>query len=157
MKKLILILTPVVILLIALSVGCSKDKSNPAEPQSNVPAELQGTWYFQSATVGGNSIPLGTVLGWDQGTVAARFTVGSDESLVYEELNAADSVVWTETGTFTVDGNSATLSLTEDNDGPIVPPFTLSGTWSLNQAGDELTINGTYNSIPIVVIAVRNP
>lgn len=157
MKTLKLNLIPAVILLITLSAGCGKDKTNPTGPESNVPAELQGTWYFQSVTVYGYPADLGDILDWDSTVVAARFTVGSDESVVYQELDAADSVVWTQTGTFTVDGDSATLTFTEDDDGPIVPPLTLSGTWSLNQAGDELMINGTYNSIPIVVVAVRNP
>jgi hypothetical protein len=152
MNNLKFILIPAVILLIALCAGCGKDDDNPAGPQNNVPAELLGTWYYQSATINGVQVPLGFVLGWDQGTVSARFTVGADESFVYEELNAADSVVWTESGTFTVDGNNATITITQNDDGPVEPPDVLSGTWSFDEASDRLTLNTIYSSI----IAVRN-
>ena len=144
------------ILFISLAPGCGKDDNNPAAPTGDVPAELLGTWYYQSASINGVQVPLGFILGWDQGTVSARFTVGSDESFIYEELNADAAVVWTESGTFTVDGNSATITITENDDGPVDPPEVLSGTWSFNEAANQLTLNTTYNNIAVVFVAVRN-
>jgi len=153
MKKAKLILPWAVIFLFLLSAGCGKDDDNPAGPQNTVPAELVGTWLYDSATLNGVPFGLGLLLGWEPGTEAARFTVGSDRSFVYEELDADSAVVWTEWGTFTVSGNNATISVTENDDGPVDPPEIMSGTWTVN--GDTLTLITSYQGATVVLIAVK--
>ena len=155
MNKTKLILGCALALLIALSAGCGKDDDNPAAPQDNVPAELVGTWYYESGTLNGEPRDLSFLLRWESGTEAARFTVGSDRSFVNEELDADSAVVWTETGTFTVDGNNATITVTETDDGPVQPPEVMSGTWALNEAQDQLTLTTSFLGMPVVLIAVR--
>lgn len=141
-------------LLLTLIGACGKDKNSTSpDNNSNVPAELLGTWNYQSATINGVPISLALILQWEVGTVAARFTVYEDGSLTNEELNDNGEVVWTEHGTITVSGDSATIALTSDNDGPINPPDTLSGTWQLD-AGD-LVLTTTYNEATVVLIATR--
>lgn len=148
-----LILSWAVISLLIIPIGCGKDDNNPAGPQHNIPAELVGGWLYDSATVGGVPWSLGLILGWEPGTVAARFTVGEDGSLVYEELDADSTVVWTEWGTFAVDGNTATLTITENDDGPLPEPQVLTGSWVLN--GDTLTLTTIYQGATVVLTAVR--
>ena len=156
MNNLKSILVLAVIILTSLVSGCSEDKKSSTAPvESNIPQDLLGTWYYQSATVNGVPVALSYVLQWDEGTVAARFTVGSDGSLVNEELDDNDEVVWTETGTITIDGDNATITITADDDGPIDPPDVLSGTWSLNDDGDELTLTGDYLGYPVIFVTVR--
>jgi len=142
----------VVILSFILAAGCGKD-DNPAEPQNNVPAELVGGWLWESATVGGVPWSLALLFQWQPGTEAARFMVGSDGSLVYEELDADSVVVWTEWGTFTVDGNTATLTITENDDGPLPEPQVITGSWVLN--GDTLTLTTIYQGATVVLTAVK--
>jgi len=149
--KVILVLATICLLLIL--VGCGKDDNNPAGPQNNVPAELVGGWLYDSATLNGGPFSLALLLGWDPGTEAARFMVGADESFIYEELDADSAVVWTESGTFTVDGNTATITVTENDDGPVNPPDILSGTWAVS--GDTLTLSTTYLGATVVLTAVR--
>lgn len=148
------ILSGIIICMLILPFGCGKD-DNPAGPQNNVPAELVGTWYYESGTLNGNPQELSFLLQWNPGTEYARFTVGSDRSFVYEELDVDSVVVWTESGTFTVNGNNATISVTENDDGPVNPPDVLSGTWSLNANQDELTLSTTFLNMPVVLVAVK--
>jgi hypothetical protein len=143
----------IAIVSLMLAAGCGKDDNNPTDPGDSVPSELVDTWLYQSVTLNGVPWSLGQLLGWDPGTVAARFTVGSDESFVYEELDTDSAVVWTEWGTFTVDGNSATITRTENDDGPINPPETRSGTWAVN--GDTLSLNTIEQGVTAAFIAVR--
>jgi len=153
MIKAKVILVSAITCLLLLPLGCGKNDNNPAGPQNNIPAELVGGWLCQSATVGGVPWSLGLILGWEPGTVAARFTVGEDGSLVYEELDADSAVVWTEWGTFAVDGNTATLTITENDDGPLPEPEVLTGTWAV--AGDTLTMTTVYQGATVVLTAIR--
>jgi hypothetical protein len=153
MNKVKLILPLVVICLLLLSAGCGKDDDNPAGPQNNVPAELVGGWLWESATLGGVPWSLALLLQWQPGTEAARFTVGSDGSLVSEELDADSAVVWTEWGTITVNGNTATLTITENDDGPLPDPKIFSGTWAVD--GNTLTLTTIYQGAAVVLTAVR--
>ncbi|UCE66465.1 MAG: hypothetical protein JSU85_00190 [Candidatus Zixiibacteriota bacterium] len=153
MNKVKAILLLVFICMLLLTAGCGKDDDNPAAPENNVPAELVGMWLYESATLNGVPFGLGLLLGWEPGTVAARFTVGSDRSFLYEELDADSAVVWTEWGTFTVDGNTATITRTENDAGPMNPPEIMSGTWTLS--GDTLVLTTSYEGLTVVLTAVR--
>lgn len=148
------VVIPALIGILILSSGCGKDKSTNNPPESNIPQELLGTWTYQSATINGVPISLALILGWEQGTVSARFTVSQDGSFVYEELDANGDVIWTEYGTFEVNGNTATISITSDTDGPIdPPPDPMTGTWQVE--GNTLTLTTDYNGATVVLTATR--
>ena len=129
-----------------LAAGCGNDDDNPTDPGNNVPAELVGTWYLDSATANGTPISPGAIFLWSDSTEAARIIVGADGSLIYEEMDADSTVIRTENGTFMVDGNSATITISQ---------LELNGTWALNESQDELTLSTTYLGAQIVLVAVK--
>jgi hypothetical protein len=153
MKSIQIFVVFLAVLLMLIIAGCGKDKDTSTEPEVSVPPELVATWTYQSATVNGFPVSLALVLGWHQGMASARCTVNEDESFVYEELDSADVVQWTESGTFTVVGNNATITITSNDDGPVEPPEVLSGTWALSE--NELTLTVTMEEITVVLIATK--
>ena len=153
MNKFGLIMPWAVICLLLLSAGCGKDDDNPAGPQGNVPVEIVGGWLYESATLNGVPFSLALLLQWEPETEFARFMVGADESFVYEELDTDSTVVWTESGTFTVNGSIVTITVTENDDGPVDPPHILSGNWAV--AGDTLTLTTIYQGATVVITTVR--
>lgn len=156
MKSIRIISGLLIILSFFIIANCGDDKNTSTDPESSVPPELIGTWTYQSATIDEHPIHLGFVLFWHSGTVSARFTIGADGSFFNEELDSAGVVHWTENGTFTVDGNNATITLTSNDDGAIEPPKVLSGTWALNENENELTMTTTLEEAIIVLIATKD-
>jgi hypothetical protein len=139
-------------LLLVIGPGCGKD-DGPTDSGPVVPAELVDTWVYQSATINGMPINLSVILQWHIGTESAQFTVGEDGSFVDEELDGNGEVNWFKMGTFTVDGNTATITVTTDSDGPVEPPDTLTGTWVVD--GDELTLTTEYMGATVVFVTIR--
>ncbi len=132
--------------------GCGEDKDSTG-PDTSIPAGLIATWTYQSATINEQEINLGIVLQWQEGTVSARFTVSDDGTFVNEELDIEETVQWTESGTFTVSDNNATITITSDSDGPVEPPDIMSGTWALD--GNLLTLTTTMEGFTVVLVAVK--
>jgi len=151
-SRAIYIVLPALVISLIIAACGDKDK-NPTGSQNSIPSELLGVWIYQSATINGVPISLALILGWEVGTVSARFTVGEDGSFVNEELNANNEVVWTENGTLAVTGDSAIIAVTSNNNGPIDPPDTLAGTWQLN--GNLLALTTIYNQATVVLTAGR--
>ncbi len=137
---------------VVIITGCGED-NDPTGPDTSIPAGLIATWTYQSATIGGQEINLGIALQWQEGTVSARFMVSDDGTFVNEELDIADTVQWTERGTFTVSDNNATITITSDSDGPVDPPDIMSGTWALN--GNLLTLTTSMEGLAVVIVAVK--
>jgi hypothetical protein len=141
-------------LLILLSTVFSCDNNDlPPEPGPSIPSELIGIWLYESATANGVPVSLDFILQWHEGTESARFTLGADGSFLYEELDFEGGIVWIESGTFDVNGNNATITVTEDSDGPVDPPDILSGTWSIS--GDELTLSTVVLDVTVEFICSR--
>ena len=132
--------------------GCGEDKDSTG-PDTSIPAGLIATWTYQSASINEQEINLGIVLQWHEGTVSARFTVSDDGTFVNEELDIEETVQWTESGTITISGNNATITITSDSDGPVDPPDIMSGTWALN--GNILTLTTTMEGLTVVIVAVK--
>ncbi len=108
MKSIRIIAILAMIFLVAVVADCGKDNDSTG-PDTSIPAGLVATWTYQSAEINGWPVPnLGLFLGWQEGTVSARFTVSADGTFVNEELDSDDMVIWTENGTFTVSDNQAT-------------------------------------------------
>ena len=145
-----------VIAVLALSltmVSCSDKDDTPTQPGESIPQELVDTWLYQSASINDVPVGLALVLQWQPETESAIFTVGSDESFIYEELHSDGTNIWTEIGTIEINGDNATITVTEDTDGPVAPPDILDGSWSLD--GDILSLSTTLESLIVVMTAVR--
>lgn len=133
-------------------VNCGDD-DNATGPDNGIPAGLIATWTYQSATI--NEVPVGLefALQWHEGAVSARFTISADGTFVNEELDSDGMVIWTESGTFSVSGSNATITITSDSDGPVDPPDIMSGTWALD--GNELTLTTNLDQLIVVLIATK--
>lgn len=142
-----------IVLLMTICLSACGDKNKVTEPEASVPPQLAGTWLFQSATINGLPTSLPFTLEWKQGSVSARFTVSSNGSYLYEELAADSSVNWFRSGTFTVDGDSAVISVTSDSDGPVNPPSELRGTWRFE--GEVLVLRTIVEGLVIELYAVK--
>jgi len=139
-------------LLVVIIAGCGKDDDSTG-PDTSIPAELIATWTYQSATINEIPVSLGLALQWHEGTVSARFTISDDGTFVNEELDSDGMLIWTESGTFTVSGNNATITITSNSDGPVNPPDVMSGTWALD--GNELTLTTTLEGLTVVIVATK--
>ena len=139
------------ILSLFIIVGCSNDKST--EPEVTIPQELVATWIYQSAIYNGMPIHPGFLLGWLQATATARFTVNEDGTYIYEELDSSEVVIWTESGTAEVDGDSTVITITNNDDGPVEPPEIFDATWAIYE--DELTLTTIIEGNTVVFVATR--
>lgn len=134
--------------LTVVGIGCSDDdkgaNSNGAPPNlTSVPSDLIATWTFQSATINNVTVDdLSMVLPWAENTAHARISIKGDESFVFENVDADDNVLLTETGSFTVDSNG--FSLTGDDE------LSLSGNWAVS--GDSLTLTGPLEGYPHLTV-----
>jgi len=144
----------IMVAIVVPALNCGKDDKAPTEQDGAMPQELLGRWVYQSATVNDIPISLAFILGWNDETVSARFSVSEDESFLYEELDSSDAVIWTANGTFIVQGDSATITITNNDDGPVDPPNIMSGTWAVE--GNQLTLTTTYNSLQVILIATKD-
>ncbi len=152
MKSIRIMVIMSMIIPVVIISGCGEDK-DPIGPDTSIPAELVAIWTYQSASINQQEINLGIVLQWQEGTVSARFTVSDNGTFVNEELDIEETVQWTESGTFTVDGNNATITITSDSDGPVEPPDIMSGTWALN--GNLLTLTTTLEGLTVMIVAAK--
>lgn len=136
--------------LVALThVNCKKDSANPATAQS----QLVGTWNPQSATVNGTATPVSQAMSWVAGAVAARLVINSNGSFSYTELDGANTVLYSNAGTYTTSGASATLTYTTENGQPINPPVTQSLTWTVS--GSQLTTTTSVSGNTIVIVYAK--
>lgn len=131
-------------------ISCKKDEANPAAGATN---QLVGNWNPQSATVNGAASTPAIALQWVNGTVAARLVVNANASFTYSEMDAANAVLYSESGTFTTNGNSLTLTFTSANGQPVNPPVVRTRTWAI--AGNQLTITATEGGNTVVIIYVK--
>ena len=139
-------LIALVVLAVGFTVGCSDDNKGTNSNGNSVPSELIATWTFQSATVGDMTIDLEYILPWEEGTAHARIRINDDKTCVFKNVAADSTVLLTETGSFSVDGNS--FSLTGFEELPIS-----GGNWAVS--GDSLTLTAPVAGRAIKLIATR--
>jgi hypothetical protein len=114
-----------------LLVGCSG--ADDDESGSGIaPAELYGTWVFQSVTVNGVPQALGDVLDWQAGTVAASMSIASNGFSI-SEVDSGGQETHYEAGFVYVEGNEMELNIFGPNR---TTEETISGTYTLS--GDTL-------------------
>jgi len=121
------ILTTYIVLFGLIAVGCNDDDSDPLDPQGGPPpAEMIGTWTFQSVTVDGAAASLPDVLEWQPSAVAARLMVQANGAYVYEEVDANGGQLWFESGFVFVDGSEIDINVLLDGDGAVNETSTLT-------------------------------
>ena len=136
MKLSKLMLGLIILLPILVCLGCGDDddgitKSDP------IPANLVGTWWFNSATENGDPITYTELNYSDSGvTQSVTFTANGDWNLV--EYDSDMDTVYTGSGTFSVSGNQLTITVKAENGQPVTPPQTSTSTYAVS--GDILTI-----------------
>jgi hypothetical protein len=133
-----------------LLVGCSGSEDD--ESGSGIPpAELQGTWEFQSVTVNGAPQALGDALDWQPGTVAARMEIGSNGFSI-SEVDSGGQQTYYEAGFVYVDGNEMELNIFGPGG---ITEETIPGTYTLS--GDTLifttVVEGDTIAITLTLMA----
>lgn len=150
------VLSLFVVVLLSVT-GCKKDSgpaNNTGGTSGTPPPQLVGVWIAQSATVNGSPTALGIVLQWEAGVVSAQVSVMANGSYKYDELDASNQVVYTQSGTIAVAGTSITMTATSENGNPVNPPtLFLAGTWSVT--GNQLTVSTTVSGNAIVITFVK--
>jgi len=115
-----------------LLVGCGTDDPTDVE-DSPPPADMIGTWIFQSVTENGVPTTLALAMEWLPGTVESSLRIEANGAYFVEDLDAAGGQVWFESGFVIVnlETNEMELNVQLDSDGPsseVTPlSFTLSG------------------------------
>jgi hypothetical protein len=140
----------VVLLAIGLVFSsCKKDSTNPA----GTAPTINGTWTITSATVNGQPADPAQIFEYVQDAVSARFTFGADGRFTYEEMDAQGRTLYRQTGTFAVNGQSVTITITEENGQPLQQPVILSGTWAIT--GNQLTFTTQIQGNTVVLVFTR--
>jgi hypothetical protein len=116
-----------------------------------IPSALVGTWTPQSATVNGTATPVNVALNFVSSAVKANFVLGANGSYTYQELDAGNAVVWSETGTIAVSGQNITIKITATNGTALPAPVSFTGTWALSGSQVSLTLNQSGSIVVLVL------
>lgn len=148
-RSLLLTLTAFVL---GVFIGCSGDDrgtngKKSSTDENRIPSELVGTWTFQSVSVNDIEIELKYLFPWEPNTESIRIIVSSDGTYVFENVAGNGTVLFTDTGTFLVDGDTFQLSGTEEQ--PIS-----GGTWAVSENQLILTAT-TSQGYLLVVVATK--
>ena len=117
-------------LALVMASGCSDDSSPTNGGGDTLPAEVVATCDYQSVIVNGWAEALEDVMEWDANTVRATLVINSDGSYRYSEWNASDQELWWESGIVSVNGANITVTPTANSDGS--PSAAWTGTWTVN-------------------------
>ena len=136
MKLSKLMLGLIILLPILILHGCGDDddgvtNSNP------IPANLVGTWWFNSATENGEPITY-TELNYSDSGVTQSVTFNANGTYSLVEYNDQMDTVYSQSGTFSVSGNQLTITVKVEYGQPVTPPQTSTSTYAVS--GDILTI-----------------
>jgi hypothetical protein len=129
-------------MLVLLVAGCGKkdDDNNPIGPSHN-PA-LVGTWVTVLYELFGEEIPPNT-----EPLPLIEVTLEEDGTLEYTRTLGEEDT--TGTGTWSTSGSEATINLSDG--------MTISGTYTLNETGDELIVDATVSVDLTPDDGVNNP
>jgi hypothetical protein len=110
----------IILLAIFIAVGCGDD-DNPTN-SAKIPAELVGTWQFQSAIIDGESVSDFSEVANNSSADYAYLTHNADGTWSENEYTIDDSLAYSQSGTFTVKGDTIYLVVTAANGDPVSPP-----------------------------------
>ncbi len=102
-------------------LGCSEDDDGgpTGNGDGHPPAEMIGSWIFQSATVNGAAANLPDVMEWHVGSVQARLHIQENSAYVYDEVLVGGGQNWWESGFVYVEGGEIDINVQQDGDGPV--------------------------------------
>ncbi|NOG45750.1 MAG: hypothetical protein HND50_10975 [Calditrichaeota bacterium] len=98
-------------MLVFFSCSESTDNSTESEGEGKPLTEMVGTWIFSSVTVDGNQDSLGTVMGWDEYAVEARFHIYENGAYAFEQVDISGGQLWSESGFIYVDENENEMDI----------------------------------------------
>ena len=139
MKTKTTLLTSLILLasILCFTIGCDEDDEDEIT-NSNV-NNLFGTWVESSVTMNGAAADLAEVLEWEEGVVKGTVALNADYTYEANNYNAADSALYTESGTFRIDNNWIIMTATSENDSTITPEQVFNGQWSTDGSTMSLT------------------
>ncbi len=139
-----------ILMLLLLVPACGSDDDEDAmgtADEGKPPAEMVGTWIYQSVTVDGTAASLATVLDWVANAVEARITVQANSAYFYEEVNAAGGQLWSESGfVFVNDAGEIDINMQQNSDGSVNE----MSTFDFNLSGSTLTLQEVDQGMTIV-------
>jgi hypothetical protein len=110
-----------------LVMGCGDD--NSTGPNNNTSAELIGTWLWVSGTINGDPVTFPQISFTDSSqTGDVTFNAGNTWS---SNEYYADTVVWTQSGTCSSNGNNLTVNQTMENGVAVDPPEVQTMQWEV--------------------------
>ena len=134
--------------------NAADDDGDPMGPGTGPPpAEMVGTWAYQSASIGGAPVSLATALTWVPDTASARLHIQSNSAYVYEEVNATGGQLWFESGFVFIDGVEMDINAQLRSDGTVMETRRVG--WML--VGDSLTLTRLTGADRVVFELSRVP
>ena len=127
------------------SNGSNSNNNTDNSGDGSPPATLVGTWDFQSVTVDNAPDDLATVLELVPGAVAADITIQANGAYVYQEVNTMGGQLYFEIGFVFINGSEVDINVQNTSDGPVeemvVASFLVDGdTLTLTLTEDGMTI-----------------
>lgn len=122
-----------------------KMELTPWAPAATRDSALVGSWQLQSVTVNGNVVDPGQFFEWEPNTVSMSVYFYADGTFIPLELDQSGEPTAGEMGTWSTAGNNLTLNLGE----VIVATYTVVGntaTLSVQEDGDQVVITFTRTS-----------
>lgn len=152
MKIAKLTLAVAMLLPILLCFGCGDDKSNNSSDP--IPTELVDTWWYESATINGDPVGSFSEIAFNESATSGSvsFTVtGTWNTAEYAE---GAEPIFTQSGTFTVHGDSLDYRGTVMNGAPLDPAREFAMEYEISE--DDLTLTGTDIIGEVTYIIVVN-
>ncbi len=119
MKQLKLFSTLALILPLFMAFGCSDNSSDSSD---DIPANLVGTWWFESAAINDDPVSSFSEVAHDENAIEGSVTFYANGTWSGAEYGAGEVILVTLSGTFNIDGNSIAITRTVYNGEPVSPP-----------------------------------
>ena len=134
----------------AVNNNDTNNDNGDGDGDGSPPAALVGTWDYQSVMVDGTAADLGTVLDWVPGAVAADVIIQPNGAYVYQEVNSMGGQLYFENGFVFVNGNEVDINTQGNSDGAVdemvVAMFLVDGdTLTLTLTEDGMTVVFTFS------------
>jgi len=142
----------IVLISFLIMTGCGDDDKKINNSGDPVPSELVATWLFSSATMNGVPISSYSEISNDDAAVTSSITFTANRTWSAVEYDQGQNVVYTESGTFTINGNQMNVTTTLEDGTPVNETY--SATWAVASNTFILTIQETVDGVPMILIAV---
>ena len=123
---------------IFIAIGCS---DNGSDSTDEIPANLVDTWWYVSGTMNGVPIPSYSEVSHNDLATTSSLTFGADGTWSSYEYTAPPTPIFSQSGTFTVSGNTLNIRRTMYDGVPEDPVEEYTSQFLVS--GDNLTITST--------------